>query len=380
MLTLILIIVCAWLGARACTFIHCPPILGMLLGGILAQGVGPHLPGMGVNIQTISGPIRFGILALIILRAGLSLKLKTIRKSGLLAVKIGVIPLLFEMTIVTLACCWVFQMSLKDAAVIGSVVGAISPAIIMPMLLQKTNKKPLHETLLIGLPLDNTLALVCLGIALNIALQGSGTIMTLLASIPYSLGAGVGLGMIAGGMGLLMVKSRLFLESHPLTLWGVAILTLWASLKLNLSFVMALLSMGLVLNRGLSKENKSIERAIGIWWDRIQYALFGLIAYTLPLAPLMKIGVVMCGIIMLGQCARACGMLASVMRSRLPTNERIEAMTTYIPKATIQAAMAGVPLQQGFIHGERCLILGVLSIFITVPLGLFMQEIYDKTA
>ncbi len=365
----------AWLAAR----LRLPPLLGMIAGGAVAAAL-PwqqlQLPGEGLD--SVAAPLRLAVLALVMLRAGLALGPADLRAAGLLAVKLGSLPMLAEATAVAAAGHWVLGLSWPPALVLGFLITAISPAIVIPGLVEllpryQGRARRVLAALLAGAPLDNVLALALLGGCLEIALGERGGWGAILGWLPLWLAASIAGGIAAGfwlGRELERASPRLAASPGAVALaWITALLLLFLLRVAGLPIVPGLVALGCTVRARSPLAAAPLSAGLARAWQPSQVLLFGLIGWAVDLGPLTRVGLLALVVLLAGQGARALGSLVSSAGESLTGRERLAAAAAYVPKATIQAAFAAVPLDRGLPEGGLVLGVGVLAVVIWAPLG-----------
>jgi len=227
--------------------------------------------------------------------------------------------------------------------------------------------------MLVGAPLDNVLALVGLGIALDFALGDAAGVQGALTAVPRRLIVGVVLGLVAGvSIGLLArwLGRRMRGRVGATALWLTAGALAGLGQSFDFSFVLGVMGLGAVaraLNPDLLESwNGQLRRAFEV----AQYPLFALIGFAVDLGPLAQTGLLLVAVVALGQVGRAAGSFVATQGAGLSTRERVACMLGYIPKATIQAAFAALPLDRGLAGGELILTTAVVAIVLTAPVGI----------
>lgn len=363
--------------ARAAPRLRLPPLLGMIAAGVAvsALALSEGLP--GPRLELISSPVRLIALSVVLLRAGLGISLADLRAAGGLGLRLASIPMLGDAALVTAAGVLLLGLPLGEALVLGFLVAAISPAIVIPGLLDllgrpKVRGRRVLNALLVGAPLDNIFAMVLMGVALDAALVGAAEPAGFAAGLLWKVGLGLVVGVASGGAAGLALR-RLGERGGS---WGglvlvgaVAGLAVAAGRYFEFSYVLTLLALGMTLRRLAPAARGGLDARLLRVWGVVQYALFGLIGAAVDLEPLARAGLAVVAAIALGQVGRAAGSLAATARSGLTGRERLACVAAYVPKATIQAAFAALPLDRGLPSGELILTAGVLAVVLTAPAG-----------
>lgn len=367
----------AWCLGWVARKLGLPALLGMLAGGVLVGHLlAPVLLEGRWSLALVSPSVRLAVLAVVLLRAGLGLSLGDLKRAGGRAVALGAIPMLADAAAVTLAGAWLLELPLATAAVLGFLVAAISPAIVIPGLLELIDRRRgkdrhLPNALLAGAPLDSILAVLGLGVCLDLALAAPGDWLTTLAHLPWTIAAGAGLGIGAGfGLAVWLGRGRPARRADTALVWLAACGLIPLCDLIGASYVIAILAVGSTLLARLAADRVAqLQRGLTGLWNVVQVALFALIGHALDLGPLAGVGLALVGVVLIGQLGRALGSLTATAGKALTARERLACILAYIPKATIQAAFAGLPLDRGLAQGDLLMSAAVLAIVLTAPLG-----------
>ena len=377
------VLLAAWGLGRLAKLARLPALLGMIAGGVLvANLLSPALPASsGFSLGDMSPTIRLVVLAVVLLRAGLGLGLSDLRRTGVWAVGLGLVPMLADATAVAAAGVWLLGLGWAPAFVLGFLVAAISPAIVIPGLMEILDRRSgqdrrLPQALLAGAPLDNIAAIVGLGLALDLSLATGGEWTAALLHIPWSLGMGAAFGI---GLGLLLAWLFQVSKAHPRPdtglIWLTACGLIPACQAVDASVVIAVLAMGVSLRARLAPERSAqLQTGLAKLWGVVQLALFGLIGYALDLGPLAGVGIWLAAVVGIGQAGRLIGTLGFASLLPIGFGQRLACYLAYMPKATIQAAFAGLALDRGLAEGALILSAGVLAVVILAPLGSFALQ------
>jgi len=376
--------------ARCAALARLPPLLGMIVAGTLVAGFNAELDHLGgPRLADFSSALRVAIPTVLLLRAGLGLSVTELRRLGALGMRLGFIPLLADAAVLWMASMWLLELEPLVAAVLAFLVAALSPAIVLPGLLSLLDARP-HEgrprrvlsALLVGAPLDNVLALVLMGVALDAALAGSSDVASLVPVLLWKVGVGLTAGLAAGALLGRTLRGHLEALSAARLLGFVLIVAgalLWAGLVWRFSFILAHVAMGLSLRQAAPQLIRRLDQGLRRVWNLAQYALFGLIGAALDLDAVAAAGLAVTAVVLLGQIGRFAGSYVATLGSDLEPRERLACALAYVPKATIQAAFAALPLDRVLAAGgaaalsqgdaELILCAGVLAVLITAPIG-----------
>lgn len=372
-----LLLVLAWALGTLAQHIKLPAILGMIAGGLIVGAISLPDFAPGPVLDDVSSLLRLVILTVVLLRAGLGISATDLKSAGALGIRLGAIPMLADAALVTAGGVWLLGLSFASALVLGFLVAAISPAIVIPGLLDLLDRhsgrpRRILTALLVSSPLDNILALVGLGIALDIALAGAVSWQDLALVLPQKIGLGLLIGAVVGGVlgGILRkIPSASAGLQGAGAIWIIGGGLIAVGRLLDFSFVLAIITAGCMVRAVSSAAALELAGGLKRIWSRAQYVLFGLIGAAVDIHALAAVGALVCAVIVLGQLGRAGGSLLATCQSALPFRHRLAAICCTIPKATIQAAFAALPLDRGLADGDLILSAAVLAIVITAPIG-----------
>ncbi|WP_130869887.1 cation:proton antiporter domain-containing protein [Intestinimonas massiliensis (ex Afouda et al. 2020)] len=371
------------LGALA-RLVRLPPLVGMLAAGIL---LGPCVLNLlSPDLLNISADLRQLALIIILARAGLSLELDDLRRAGRPAVLMCFVPASFEVLGMVVLAPRLLGVSLLDAAIMGAVVGAVSPAVIVPRMLKLMSEgygtdKGIPQMILAGASVDDVFVIVLFTSFTSMA-QGGSFSPAALAGVPVSIVLGAALGLVVG-----LLLARFFEGLHMRDSVKVVILLALAFLLVALedvipvpfSGLLAVLGMGLGLRRWRPVVADRLTAKFGKLWVWAEVMLFVLVGAEVDLSYAAAAGLAAVATVLGVLCFRALGVLLCVAGSRLTKKERLFAVLAYLPKATVQAAIGGVPLAMGLSCGQVVLTVAVIAILVTAPLGaLAIDASYKK--
>ncbi|MCR1897930.1 cation:proton antiporter [Irregularibacter muris] len=357
--------------------INIPGLLGMLLLGIL---IGPH----GVNILSqdilnISSDLREIALIIILIRAGLGIKKETLKQVGIPAIKMSCIPGLVEGFIIAFAAHYIFDISLIEGGILGFIVAAVSPAVIVPSMLgfieaRKGEKKGIPTLILAGASIDDVFAITVFSSFLGIYGGEKVNIAMTIFRIPLSILLGIGI-----GMGASLILLRIFRKysirdtKKVLIILAISIfITRFETVVKNfvpIAGLLGVMTVGFILaekNQGVAKR---LSEKFNKIWVFAELLLFVLVGAQVNIYVALDAGLKGILLIIIGLIGRSIGVLISLARTNLNWQEKLFCIIAYIPKATVQAAVGAVPLAAGVESGELILALAVLAIIITAPIG-----------
>lgn len=378
--------------ASICQKLKLPRIIGMLITGVL---LGPYVLDLfDASILGISADLRQMALVIILIKAGLSLDIQDLKKVGRPAILMSFLPAVFE-----LLACVVFApiflgVSLIDAAVIGAVLGAVSPAVVVPRMVQLMDEKygtdkSIPQMILAGASLDDVFVIVLFSTFIAMA-QGSGAHIMDFVNIPVSIVLGILLGAVAGFLLAWFFETK---YSHQnlirnsmkvIIVLAVSFLLLAVEDMLEgivaVSGLLAVMSMAMVLAmKSVPEVTGRLQEKYGKLWIAAEVILFVLVGAAVDIRYTMGAGIAAIGLIFSALIFRSVGVLLCLVGTPLNKKERLFCVIAYLPKATVQAAIGSVPLSLGLPCGNMVLSVAVLSIILTAPLGAFGMDLtYQK--
>lgn len=378
--------------AAICQRLKLPRIIGMLLTGIL---LGPYaLNWLDESILGISSQLRQIALIIILIKAGLSLNLVDLKKVGRPAVMMACVPASFEILAYVLFAPAILGVSRVEAAVMGAVLGAVSPAVVVPRMVQLMEtqygtKKSIPQMILAGASCDDIFVIVLFSTFSSMAQGGSVQVMDFV-NIPISIVLGVALGAVAGYL-LGGFFETAYAHKHyvrnsmkVIVVLGVAFLLMaietWAKGIVSISGLLAVVAMACVLKlRSTTFVSKRLSEKFGKLWLAAEVLLFVLVGAAVDIRYTMNAGIVAVVMIGIALLFRAVGVMLCMVGTQLNVKERLFCIIAYLPKATVQAAIGSVPMAMGLACGQMVLSVAVLAILITAPLGAIgMDASYQK--
>lgn len=364
-----------------------PSLLGMILTGVV---LGPHMLNLlDSSILNISSDLRQIALVIILTRAGLALDIKDLRKVGRPAILMCFIPATFEILGFIILGPKLLNLSILDSAILGTVIGAVSPAIIVPRMIKLMESgygknKSIPQLILAGASVDDIFVIVLFTSLTSIATTGSQFSFKFLLEIPISIILGVALGIISGILLVSVLKKIHTRDSNKILITlsiSFLFLTLENSLKgiIPISGLLSVMSLGatiLKLNDSLASRLSSKYSKL---WVGAEIFLFVLVGATVDISYALKLGIISIIIILGALVFRCLGVLMSLTNTKLLKKEKIFIAFAYMPKATVQAAIGAIPLSMGLESGEIILTVAVVSILLTAPLGaILIDNTYEK--
>lgn len=378
--------------AAICQHLHLPRIIGMLFTGIL---LGPYvLNCLDGSVLGISSELRQIALIIILIKAGLSLNLGDLKKVGRPAVMMSCIPASCEILAFFLLAPRILGISRIDAAVMGAVMGAVSPAVVVPRMVRLMEEKygtekSIPQMILAGASCDDIFVIVLFSTFLGMA-QGEGADWKAFLNIPVSIILGVLIGIIAGYL-LSTFFETAYAHEHcvrnslkVIIVMGTAFMLMsietWLKGIVSVSGLLAVVAMACVLKaRSVESVSKRLSEKFGKLWLAAEVVLFVLVGAAVDIRYTLTAGGAALLMIVAALVFRAVGVSICLLGTGLKKKEKRFCVIAYLPKATVQAAIGSVPMAMGLPSGKMILSVAVLGILITAPLGaLGMDLTYRK--
>ena len=378
--------------AALCQKFKIPRIIGMLVTGIL---LGPCvLNWLSESILGISSELRQMALIIILLKAGLSLNLADLKKVGRPALMMSCVPASFEILAFVIFAPAILHISRVEAAVMGAVLGAVSPAVVIPRMVQLMETKygtdqRIPQMIMAGASCDDIFVIVLFSTFTNMAQGGSAHVADFI-NIPVSILLGIALGAVAG-YGLSLFFETAYAKEHyvrnsmkVILILGMSFFLMsvetWLKGKVSVSGLLAVVSMAAVIRiKCVPGVSKRLSEKFGKLWIAAEVILFVLVGAAVDIRYTMQAGIAAVLMIFVGLMFRAAGVSLCMLGTKLNKKERLFCVIAYLPKATVQAAIGSVPLAMRLPCGQIVLSVAVLAILITAPLGAAGMDLtYDK--
>lgn len=365
-----------------CQSLKLPRIIGMLATGIV---LGPYVLDLfDPSILSISADLRKLALVIILIKAGLSLDLGDLKKVGRPAVLLCFLPASFEIIAYVLLAPHLLDISHIDAAVMGAVLAAVSPAVVVPRMVQLMEthygtKHGIPQMIMAGASCDDIFVIVLFTTFLNMAQGGSAKVMDFV-NVPVSIILGIVLGALTGWL-LYQFFETSYAHKHcvrnstkVIVILGFALLLIavegWLEGKISVSGLIAVVSMACVIKlKSTEFVSKRLSEKFGKLWIAAEVILFVLVGAAVDIRYTLKAGLGAVAMIFLALIFRSVGVWLCTIKTSLTIKERIFCVIAYLPKATVQAAIGSVPLAAGLGCGKLVLSVAVMAIVITAPLG-----------
>lgn len=365
-----------------CRKIKLPGLLGMLITGIV---LGPYVLNMlDIKLLGISADLRKIALIIILTRAGLGLDLTSLKKIGRPAVLMCFVPATFELAGMLLLAPRLMGMSLLEAAVMGAVLAAVSPAVVVPRMVKLMEegygvKEGIPQLILAGASVDDVYVIVLFS-TFSGMMQGEGASAIRFVNIPVSIILGIIIGLTIGVLlAFYFQKVHIRDTAKVLIILGISFLLAAAEDSLTtpvtFSALIAIMFIGVGLQRKREAVAKRLAVKYGKLWVAAEVFLFVLVGATVNIGYLGRVGVRALLMIAGALLFRMAGVWVCLLGTGLKTGEKAFTMLAYTPKATVQAAIGGIPLALGFACGDTVLTAAVLAIVLTAPLGAFAIDL-----
>ena len=380
--SLALIFIVGLAMGAVCRQLKLPGIIGMLITGIV---LGPYVLNLlDSSILGISADLRKMALIIILLKAGLSLDLNDLKKAGRPAILLSFVPATCEIIGYVLLAPVILKISHIEAAVMGAVLAAVSPAVVVPRMVNLMErkygtKKGIPQMIMAGASCDDIFVIVLFTTFLSVAGGGKANVMDFV-SIPVSIALGILLGT-AVGYGLYMFFETSYAHKHCVRNSTKVIIVLgfsfflvaveeWLKGTVAVSGLLAVVSMACVIKmKSTAFVSKRLSEKFGKLWIAAEVILFVLVGAAIDIRYTLGAGIAAVFMILLALLFRSVGVLICTAKTNLCLKERLFCVISYLPKATVQAAIGSVPLASGLACGKIVLSVAVLGIIITAPLG-----------
>ena len=385
LLSIALILLVGMALGWVCQKCKLPRLLGMLITGIL---LGPYvLNVLDASLLSISAEIRKIALIIILTRAGLSLDISGLKKLGRPAIMMCFVPATFEILGMILLAPKLLGVSTLEAAVMGAVLAAVSPAVVVPRMVKLMEegygtKAGIPQLILAGASVDDVYVIVLFTTFINM-IQGNGISVIRFINIPFSIVFGIAIGLFSG-----WILAKFFEKIHIRDTVKVLIMLSWSFIlvaiedslttPITYSALIAIMCIGISLQKYRHKVSIRLSAKYNKLWVGAELFLFVLVGATVNIHYLSNVGtnalIVIAGVLIL----RMLGVFVCLLGTALNRKERIFSMIAYTPKATVQAAIGGIPLSLGLECGDLVLTVAVLAIVLTAPLGAFGIDLSYK--
>lgn len=385
LLSIALILVVGMAMGWICRKVKLPSLLGMLLTGIV---LGPYVLNLlDDSILSISSELRKIALIIILTRAGLGLDLTGLKKIGRPAVFMCFVPASFEMLGMILLAPKIMGVSVLEAAVMGAVLAAVSPAVVVPRMVKLMEegygtKQGIPQLILAGASVDDVYVIVLFSTFLGM-MQGKGVSAVSFINIPVSILLGIAIGLILGAaLSLYFEKVHIRDTAKVLIILSISffLVVIEDTLMTPITFsaLIAIMFIGIGLKKKREVVAVRLSAKYGKLWVASEIFLFVLVGATVNITYLKNVGVKALILIAGALIFRMLGVFVCLLKTEFTGKERLFVMMAYTPKATVQAAIGGIPLSLGLACGDIVLTVAVLAIVLTAPLGALAIDLSYK--
>ncbi len=360
-----------------------PPLIGMIIAGII---VGPYsLNILSETMLNISADLRKIALIIILSRAGLSLDLEQLKKVGRPAIMMCFVPAAFEMAACTIISHFVLNLSYIDSAIVGAVIAAVSPAVVVPRMIKLIDgkygsKRGIPQMIMAGASADDVFVIVMFTAFVSLSQGGNISALSFI-KIPISIFLGIAIGVVFG-----IILCRLFsavsvgASSKVIIYLGLSLFLTSAETYLEniipFASLLSVMACGAIIYRLNPNDAKDMSSKFSELWVGAEILLFVLLGSVVDIKYAVASGMAVISVIILSLIFRMLGVQTCLIKTSLNRKERLFTSLSYIPKATVQAAIGSVPLSMGLSCGKTVLTVAVTAIILTAPIGAIL---IDKT-
>lgn len=368
-----------------CKKIKFPSLFGMIIAGIL---IGPHVFNLiDSSVLNISAEIRKIALIIILIRAGLKLSFDDLKKVGRPAILMCFVPAAFEVVGMVLLAPKLLGISVLEAAILGSVVGAVSPAVIVPRMIKLIDdgygtNKGIPQMILAGASVDDVFVIVLFTTFTSLA-QGESISVRSFVNIPISIVTGIVIGLAVGFV-LVWFFNKFHMRDSikVLIILGMSFVLVFIEDEFGevvpFASLIAIMALGLMIKRQKNVLAVRLSSKFDKLWVPAEIFLFVLVGASVAIDSLKTAGVSSIILILGVLVFRMIGVIVCLIKTPLNIKERVFSMLAYSPKATVQAAIGGIPLAMGLACGDIVLTVSVIAIMLTAPLGAFAIDFTYK--
>ena len=385
LLSIALILLVGMCMSWICQKIKLPGLLGMLATGVV---LGPYVLNLlDGSILGISSELRKIALIIILTRAGLGLDLSGLKKIGRSAVMMCFVPASFELLGMLLLAPKLMGISLLEAAIMGAVLAAVSPAVVVPRMVKMMEegygvKEGIPQLILAGASVDDVYVIVLFSTFVGM-MQGKGASVISFVNIPVSIILGIAIGLLIGVLlACFFKKVHIRDTTKVLIILSISFLLVTIEDKMTTAITFSALIAIMFIGIGLQKKREVVTKRISVKYGKLcvgaEVFLFVLVGATVNIGYLGKVGIKAVLLIAGALVFRMLGVFVCLLGTSLRGKEKAFVMMAYTPKATVQAAIGGIPLSLGFACGDMVLTVAVLAIVLTAPLGAFVIDLSYK--
>lgn len=382
LLSISLILIVGMSLGYICQKLKLPSLLGMLITGMI---LGPYVLNLlDSNILAISADLRKIALIIILTRAGLGLDLSGLKKLGRPAFLMCFVPATCELIGIVILAPKLLGLTTLEAAIMGAVLAAVSPAVVVPRMVKLIDEgyKDIPQLILAGASVDDVYVVVLFSTFISM-IQGQGANIMNFINIPISIILGILIGLLLGYILSIFFKNIHIRDtSKVLIIISISLLLVVLEDSLTTSITFSSLISIMFIGVGLKRNRKIVAKRLSIkygkLWVGAEVFLFVLVGATVNINYLSHVGFKALLLIILALIFRMFGVFICLLKTKLNKKEKLFVMIAYTPKATVQAAIGGIPLSLGLSCGDIILTVAVLAIVLTVPLGAFAIDLSYK--
>lgn len=381
LLSIALIMLVGMAAAMLSKKVGLPGLVGMILTGAI---LGPCVLNLiDDSILNISSELRKIALIIILTRAGLTLDLDDLKRAGRPALLMCFLPASFEILGMILVAPHLLHISILEAAILGAVIAAVSPAVVVPKMIQLMEEgygmnKQIPQIILAGASVDDVFVIVLFTSFTGLA-QGDQISVMKFVNIPISIIAGILIGAVIGiALGIFFTKVHMRDTIKVIIMLSLAFILVsleeMITIPVTFAALISVMFMGIFLKRKKADTSARLSAKFNKLWVMAEIILFVLVGASVDITFISKAGLKTVILIFAVLVFRMAGVFICMLGTKLNGKERLFCMLAYTPKATVQAAIGGVPLAMGLACGNIVLTVAVIAIVITAPLGAFMIE------
>lgn len=381
LLSIALIMLVGMAAAMLSKKVGLPGLVGMILTGAI---LGPCVLNLiDDSILNISSDLRKIALIIILTRAGLTLDLDDLKRAGRPALLMCFLPASFEILGMILVAPHLLHISILEAAILGAVIAAVSPAVVVPKMIQLMEEgygmnKQIPQIILAGASVDDVFVIVLFTSFTGLA-QGDQISVMKFVNIPISIIAGILIGAVIGiALGIFFTKVHMRDTIKVIIILSLAFILVsleeMITIPVTFAALISVMFMGIFLKRKKADTSARLSAKFNKLWVMAEIILFVLVGASVDITFISKAGLKTVILIFAVLVFRMAGVFICMLGTKLNGKERLFCMLAYTPKATVQAAIGGIPLAMGLACGNIVLTVAVIAIVITAPLGAFMIE------
>lgn len=370
-----------WLFSRVFSKLKLPAVLGMVIFGIICSvSIKSYTPQL---LWDLAPFLKSFALIVILLRAGLGIRRDVLRKVGITALLMSFVPCIFEGGALMFLFKMLFNFSWSVSGLTGFMLAAVSPAVIVPSMLdlKKKGHSEVPTIIMAGASIDDVFAITFFSVFLGLATSSKVNLIQTALSVPLSIVVGIAAGVICGFIISAFFKKRfesIRATEKALLLLVFATLLVQVGDMFHFAALLGIMTVGFILLEKHESVAHELSAKFSKIWIFAEIILFVLIGFSLDISIAFSAGLKGLLAITGGLIFRSIGVFVSTMFSDLSMKERIFCMIAYLPKATVQAALGGVALSYGLPEGNVILAIAVVAILFTAPIGLFGIKFFSR--